>query len=737
MAKKAKVKVNQAKGKKRTGELLSSFVVLTILLSVLAFSITPVIAPVPPPPPPPEPNSITVTADPANIEADGVATSIITATALSDGAPAGNISLTFEIISGPEDAVVIGDLVDGAQVSITDAEGKAYATLRAGITDGTVTVKASYTGQAGEISGTTDVNLFVDYNPDLTVTEITQNCGGYLFANESNEICAVIENIGPAPAGAFNVSFVVDGFREEVRIATGLAVGANTTRCVNDSTPRNAGELVTITVTADCDGEVEELNEANNASSIAKNVVNNGYKGKTYTGGENITTLQTHTLNGSVLYSVGDSCYLSGATGWTTYTANWTASDLSVPSDATIEKARLYVMYTWDKVQGMPDNVSMTFNDNLKTRDAFYTDRKGYDGYDYPYGMLAYNVTADFDKSGNTAVLGNLNPIAGNPSIRGMLLVVIYADESEAKRKIIINEGFDLLYGGSGKCTTPEEATAYAPFADIIGDIGNKSARLITVAPGADPTEGELIFNGNMWNDVWNFAGATQIGIDNRDVTQYLLAENNEAAFQSSGDWMEASNAILVVEEVQPEKTIDYTLIKKPDSTGKNWISIPIDTTITNASSLMAAIGAANCDAVNRWNATTQQPEGWISMGGGMGTNFNIVAGEGYEISVTANTTFNLTGVPVTIGPIDLIKKPDSTGKNWIGLPYDTTITNASSLMAAIGAANCDAVNRWNATTQQPEGWISMGGGMGTNFDIVRGEGYEISVTANTTWTPI
>jgi hypothetical protein len=42
--------------------------------------------------------------------------------------------------------------------------------------------------------------------PDLNVTEITLNCG-YLFASESNEICAKIENIGGGGAGAFNVRF--------------------------------------------------------------------------------------------------------------------------------------------------------------------------------------------------------------------------------------------------------------------------------------------------------------------------------------------------------------------------------------------------------------------------------------------------------------------------------------------------------------------------------------------------
>ena len=621
------------KVKKRTGKLLSSFVVLTIVLSVLAVSITSVSAQWPPAP---KPTEIVVTANPSSIPAEVGSTSTITATVINwTGAGPGGLTVYFEIEGHDYGTSISPEWPIG---NTTDDAGKAYAILTAGagVELGTVTVKV--TGEGGIAVNTTQVTLsgppvvtsivvspsekalIIDgtqqftataydqygnvtpdveftwessnetvgtvnettgffealalgntlvnatnasivgsasvtvtvYAPDLIVTEITPNCDE-IFGNESNEICAVIKNVGPEAAGAFNVSFVIDGFSEKVRVSE-LAAGANTTKCVNDSTSRNAGDSVTITVTADCDGEVEELDETNNASSIEKNVVNNGYKGKTYTGGENITTLQTHTLNGSVLYSVGDSYYLGGSTAaWYTYTANWTASDLPVPAGATtIEKARLYVIYTWDKVQGMPDNVSMTFNDNLKTRDAFYTDRKGYGSWDYPCGMLAYDVTGVFNTSGNTAVLGNLNPIAGNPSIRGMLLVVIYADESEAKRTIIMNEGFDLLYGGSGKCTTPEEATAFAPFAGAIEDIDNKSARLITVAPGADPNEGELIFNGNVWNDVWNFAGNSEIGIDDRDVTDYLDT-TNEARFQSSADWMEASNAILVVEtEVWP-----------------------------------------------------------------------------------------------------------------------------------------------------------------------------------------
>jgi hypothetical protein len=258
-----------------------------------------------------------------------------------------------------------------------------------------------------------------------------------------------------------------------------------------------------------------------------------------------------------------------------------TASNLPVPGDASIEKARLYVMYTWDKVQGMPDNVSMKFNNNPKTRDAFYTDRKGYGSSNYPYGMLVYNVTGDFNRSGNTAVLENLNPVAGNPSMRGMLLVVVYAEESEPERTIVVNEEFDLLYGGTAQCTTPEEATAYAPFGAI--DLtGVEKATLITVAPGAGPDEGELLFNGQTWTDVWNYAGSSQIGINETDVTSYVNATGNEAGFQSSADYMEASNAFLVVEYEIPGAAPTADCFGVGDATGRSGTYVQVPVNITN-----------------------------------------------------------------------------------------------------------------------------------------------------------
>ena len=435
-------------------------------------------------------------------------------------------------------------LISGTDLNATEI-------LRFDVTGGTNTSVTNHTISVSEVNdgGIFDFNITLgptSSDADLNVTGVTVNCG-YLFGNESNKISATIKNNGSGNAGAFNVSFSVGGISEQVTVSS-LAAGNSTTVSVTAPTIRNAGDSVPITVTADCNGEIAESNETNNVSSITKTVVNNGYKGKRYTGGTNMTTWKTYDLNGNLVYSAGDSYYLSSYSypDWTTYNVSWTASDL--PVSGTVREARLHAIYTWDKKDVMLNNASLKFNNALQTVDKHYKDEKMY-ATSYPYGMLVYNVTDDFNAAGNYANLINSYPGGGNVSMRGMLLVAIYEDAGKQRKVIYINEEFDLLYGGSGKCTTPDEATAYAPIGGSIDVLNTSCARLITIAPGAGPDEGELIFNGHTWNNVWNFAGTngTQIGISDCDVTLYLQATDNLIGFQSNADYMEASNAFLVV----------------------------------------------------------------------------------------------------------------------------------------------------------------------------------------------
>ena len=410
--------------------------------------------------------------------------------------------------------------------------------------------------------------------PDLIVESIAPNCAGYLFANQSNGICAKIKNTGTVAANASDVWFNVSdgsGWYNATVAVPEIPAGENTTVCITDPTDRDTGTAVTINVTADCYNNVTEgSGESNNDASWNGNVVNTGYKGKFYTnGGPNMTTWRTYDLNGTLIYSPGDSEYLSSYSypDWTDYNAIWTASDLSVPhigdpdNASNVVEARLYVMYTWAKGGVIPGYVSMEFNGNSAyTLDEHYWDEKGYPTSN-PYGMLVYNVTDDYNPSGpNTANLTNSYIGGDNASMRGMMLVVVCENEYyQPRRTIVINEEFDLLYGGSSYCTTPQTATAWAPISGTSLPYG----RLITFAPGADGSgsagEGELIFNGQVWNDAWRDNEYHQIGVSDLDVSTYLSPTSNLAGFQSNADWMEASNAFLLTSDMASVETVTGT----------------------------------------------------------------------------------------------------------------------------------------------------------------------------------
>ena len=126
-----------------------------------------------------------------------------------------------------------------------------------------------------------------------------------------------------------------------------------------------------------------------------------------------------------------------------------------------------------------------------------------------------------------------------------------------------------------------------------------------------------------------------------------------------------------------------------------------------------------------------QKTESFIDINGGIGKNFEIKQGESYEVSVTENITWVIVGSVYPTNPdIELINNGVS-GKNWIGLPLGTVLTNADDLLNTIGS-NDDKVRRWNPELQLYETWD----GSGTNFELKESEGYEIFVSVSKLWTP-
>ncbi len=453
--------------------------------------------------------------------------------------------------------------------------------------------------------------------PDLNVTDITVNydlCSagvGRAFGptdhpghlTQDNKISADITELnGVDVLFPFNVTFEIDGTPVCTVRLPGLAAGATETVYCDDQFHPIAGVTYTITVTVDPLGEIPETDEGNNAlpEDITAGIL--GYKGNHYQDGRNITTLQCHeegTIN--LVYSPGDSYYLSRYYNpdWTTYEANWTPSDLPMPATETcIKKARLYVYYNWDKSPGrnITDYFEMDFNGYTIPIDRHYSDIK-WPGH-YPYGMLAYDVANAFSVTGNnTATLTNTYPGGGMVSMDGMLLVVVYNHSSEPHRIIWINEGYDMLRASTTGYSynygvSSEEATAYANFTGCEPIPMDKvvGANLITVATHASDGDdyNRLYFNDGEWHGVWDsypptpplwpwrlgisHFGAPQLGMNETDVTIYLEATDNEAAFQSHipdggdhGDGLEAANAFLIVTEGEPGMSVE----PEPPETGE------------------------------------------------------------------------------------------------------------------------------------------------------------------------
>ncbi|RLJ03552.1 MAG: hypothetical protein DRP08_03425, partial [Candidatus Aenigmatarchaeota archaeon] len=271
---------------------------------------------------------------------------------------------------------------------------------------------------------------FTCTNPDLIVERVRVNADlrwGYRdraygptnhtgAKTECNNISAEIKNIGNGNAGPFHVCFNVshEGKPEKMLCKVpveSLADGESTTVWCRCSWYPFANENYTINVTADCQNEVIECNESNNMKLLNVTPVVHGYKGNSHQDGRNITTHQVIPQGHvNLRYHAGNSTYVSGDTNWTTYTVAWTKDNLSIPNSAVVKKALLNVFYTWahnhsgdywKPGHGYYPEFNLSFNSgaNLTMADVEQnlTDRKGFGSFDFPTGMLVYNVTTLLD----------------------------------------------------------------------------------------------------------------------------------------------------------------------------------------------------------------------------------------------------------------------------------------------------------------------------------------------------
>ena len=578
---------------------------------------------------------------------------------------------------------------------------------------------------ADSVTGSATVTVAAQ--PDLIVTAIIPNCDS-LFANESNTVNATIKNNGTEEAGAFNVSFDIAGSVQEARVS-GLVAGEDIEVCVTDPAERDAGESVMITVTADCNTEIDESDETNNDNSTEETVVNNGYKNKSFMGMDSLELFEYDAeMYGSVVYNVS---------GTKNYPFEPAETDtrihhIDIPAGMSIKKARLYVY--WYDYWGNPSpgylaNLSVNFiGTTFKTPDKMYTDQKGFGTYNTPKGTYAYDVATLVTGSGDyNVVVENIDP-THSTTLLGEMLLVVYEDPTETKKiQLWIIEGNDLLKGDINFCVTPEEATATVAFPGTIADMANKSATLISVVAQGNEPGSNMIFNGavikpDAWNSPTEAYPGSKINVEMVDVTANLGTSGNNMGFQDTGTMgMQASNAILVVEE-----KVGYN-VSVPLLEDWNMIGTPLNVTNWTLPTVLDSIDG-HYDVINYFNATTDEMEYYYAAFPGFSDFQELEPGAGYLIHMTASDTLQWEAPK-----FEALLRYLEIDWNMFSVPYGIENETLPTVLDSIDG-HYDVINYFNATTDEMEYYYAAFPGFSDFRELEPGAGYLIHMTASDTF---
>jgi hypothetical protein len=403
-------------------------------------------------------------------------------------------------------------------------------------------------------------------------------------------ISATIENRGVTPTGEFKVALYVnrsdvDDVEKKVDLTIIELDPREKTTIDFPWTPTENGTH-SVTIRTDPDNEIAELDEENNNRTRKQEV----YKQR-YMGGM-LNTYQSGEINGDMVFSLGDSSYLSSEDHphTSTLTVNF---DEEIPDDARIKLARLYLYWVFshtgdvddedDPPKSAPLDAEMKFNGAVAPIDKRYTS----ESFTSMHGTYCYDVT-DLVCGADTATMTRKGPCHHTEyksAITGMGLLILYEDGSELMRYWIAEGGiaqWSKEERGSG--LTPEECTVGALFEDEINTT-MVNATLYTVLPYGGENEergnglNRLYFNDEKWDGAWTkYEGDSYIALGEKDVTDHLKHKDNLAGIQDRGDFMIVANAFLCL-QYPPDLTVSE--ISKPYAAvvGKEYL---INATISN-----------------------------------------------------------------------------------------------------------------------------------------------------------
>lgn len=346
------------------------------------------------------------------------------------------------------------------------------------------------------------------------------------------------------------------------------------------------------------------------------------------------------TFNGDMVIDIQDvSTYLSAAA--MNRTDVWT---VDLDNESEITNAFVYVPYNWFNAKSYTEDTSMfniTFNGASVTPLAWYRDQGNLGNYGkYGYGILIYDVSDLIETGDNSLVLNKVNP---TPAVYPSALVYMYdTDGSTAFKTAYILNGADLLSNANNvaKRTAKSETEIDVDTADIL------NATLYVFAASAQTGESNIVFNDNVYENVWNGTSSTT-DLFTTDVTS-LVNDTNSISFVATGSTILALPQIIVTSK----NIVSTTLITPNRVIGvANGISGYDYQFILKDSDGNALAGKEVLVSFNGKNQTvTTDENGW-------GTATVTAGAEGtYDVTVTFEGDGKYSGVSQT-ATIKLVKE--------------------------------------------------------------------------------
>ena len=260
------------------------------------------------------------------------------------------------------------------------------------------------------------------------------------------------------------------------------------------------------------------------------NAYYNGYRGKSFTNGENFTTQRQYEGKNTLILEQ-----------FNYY--NWKEDSKAIYDATQLDNDKIidvlyYQGYNWNKYL----NFTLKVNDEESPIIANYSDSKGFGTYNYPSGVVVFNITGQF-KAGQINQITPIQLENNNNILYGGILIIIYANNTETT-SILINEGADILNPESSGLTSNDYTIAYSNYENI--KTGNAS--LYTISAAADKTNGsKIIVNNKEYQSLAdNYDNTSKLSIIETNIDN-LVNGTNLISLQSINDNLFAMGTILVV----------------------------------------------------------------------------------------------------------------------------------------------------------------------------------------------